>query len=85
MFFRWVSILFETHVAEYNLAKHIGFLVVRFIMVAEVFFALYCGQLDVWIYQFLLCTWWNLILVFSNHDYDEPSFKNDKLYDWAEF
>ena len=85
MTFRWISIFFEDNMASYNWAKHLGFVFVRGIMISEFFFAWYIGKVDVWIYQFILCTWWNLILVFSNHEYHEDTYKNTKLYDWAEY
>jgi len=56
-------------------------------MVFEFYWAIKTGYLEMWIYQFIICTWWNLFLIVSSHDFEESETQSDLTngQDWAAF
>jgi hypothetical protein len=87
MFIRWGSIFREQNQSQAPLLKHLQFLAIRFLLVAEFFFCWATGYLGMWIAQFVLCLWWNLFLIVSSHDFEESETKADltRGQDWGVF
>jgi Ca2+/Na+ antiporter len=87
MLIRWINIRFDATRANWSALKHIQFLIVRFLLIGEFFFALFTGHLNIWVAQFCLVLWYNLFLIVSSHDFEESESAADLKpgQDWGVF
>ena len=88
MLIRYIHVgLVDKYWGQWSLRKHLQFVFVRLLLIAEFFFCIYTGNLWLWIGQFLLCLWWNLFLIVSSHDFEASESQADLSsgQDWGVF
>merc|ERR1712176_1446323 len=51
--------------------KHLQFLAVRFLLIAEFLFACKTGHAALWFTQFFFAVWVNMFMIVSSHDFEE--------------
>jgi len=66
--------------------KVFQFTVLRFYMVAEMFWAFYCGQALMWCLQFFFTVWLNMFQIVASHDFELERESHDYTgLDWGIF
>lgn len=72
---------------KYPVIKQFQFLFIRFLLIGELIFCLYTGNMLMWSLQFILTMWVNMFIVRSGHDFEESETKADLSHgqDWGVF
>ena len=85
-FIRWNEVLKEEK-DGYNPIKFYQLLFVRLLLLAEFIFCMAAGYWLLWALQFITTTWFNLFLIVSSHDFEEPETHADLSHgqDWGVF
>jgi hypothetical protein len=87
-FLRWVTFLREPRLpgTAWPALKHLQYLLVHALLVAEFYFCAHTGHLDMWAVQFLVCVWFNACLVLATHDFEQAAHApppSEPEPDWA--
>jgi len=66
--------------------KHLSFLAMRGLLLAEFWFAIRCKRGGLWFSQFVLTLWLNMFMIVSSHDFDEiRESEGHRNADWGVF
>ena len=73
--------------SKWNLLKHVQFIFVRLLLIAEFVFCCMIGRHWLWFAQFVVALWWNLFLIVSSHDFEASETQADltKGQDWGQY
>lgn len=89
VYVRWISLFVMEKENWPRLAiKQFWIFLARAILLAELLVAWYTDHIGVWFAQFFVCTWYNLFLIVSSHDFEshyDTKADLSKGQDWGRF